>query len=196
MSTRDLIIRKSIRLFLRTSFKATSIQDIVDTLGITKGAFYWHFKSKDDLLLTIIEKYDSEFLCRLYAHMEACEGTFFRKFEEYSRYINEYARDHSEICALFVTLAAEMVGSRTEAERRIKRAYREYHAFIGSLLALGKEEGLLEAGYDVAVSAHLVLAIHHGLLLQRYMNRTTVDMPLLAGNYQDMILFGMVKKNR
>ena len=135
---RDLIVMKSIGLFLKTSFKATSIRHITDALGITKGAFYWHFKSKDELLLTIIDKYQNEFLERLYAHMEAFEGNFIKKFREYHKYINEYARDHGELCVLFVTLAAEMAGSRTMAERRIKRVYEEYHSFIASLLILGK----------------------------------------------------------
>lgn len=193
-SMRDLIIRKSISLFLRTSFKATSIQHITDTLGITKGAFYWHFKSKDELLLTVIDKYDGEFLERLYAHMEAFEGDFLRRFREYHKYINEYARDHSELCVLFVTLAAEMAGSRTMAERRIKRVYEKYHAFIESLLLSGKEDGLFDAGYDTVLNAHIVIAIHNGILLQWYMNRPSIDGPMLARTYRDVILYGMVAK--
>ena len=193
-SMRDLIVKKSIGLFLRTSFKATSIQHITDALGITKGAFYWHFKSKDELLLTIIEKYDNEFLERLYAHMEAFEGGFVKRFREYHKYINEYAREHGEFCVLFVTLAAEMAGSRTMAERRIKRVYERYHAFIESLLTQGKEEGLFDAGYDVTMNAHIVIAIHNGILLQWYMNKPEIDGPILARTYRNVILYGMVKK--
>ena len=190
---RDLILKKSIGLFLKTSFKATSIQHITDALGITKGAFYWHFKSKDELLLTIIDKYDNEFLERLYAHMEVFEGDFVKRFREYHKYINEYARDHSELCVLFVTLAAEMAGSRTMAERRIKRVYEQYHTFIESLLVSGKEEGLFDDRYDVTLNAHIIIAIHNGILLQWYMNRPEIDGPSLARTYRDVILYGMVK---
>jgi AcrR family transcriptional regulator len=192
---RDLIVKKSIGLFLRTSFKATSIQHITDALGITKGAFYWHFKSKDELLLTVIEKYDNEFLERLYAHMEVFEGTFVKKFREYHKYINEYAREHAEFCVLFVTLAAEMAGSRTMAERRIKRVYERYHTFIESLLLSGKEEGLFDIGYDVTLNAHIIIAIHNGILLQWYMNRPNIDGPQLARTYRDLILYGIVKES-
>jgi AcrR family transcriptional regulator len=191
---RDLIVRKSIGLFLKTSFKATTIQHITAALGITKGAFYWHFKSKDELLLTIIDKYDNEFLERLYAHMEVFEGDFVRRFREYHKYINEYAREHGEFCVLFVTLAAEMAGSRTMAERRIKRVYEKYHAFIASLLLSGKEEGLFDARYDVPLNAHVVIAIHNGILLQWYMNKSEIDGPSLARTYRDVILYGMVSE--
>jgi len=191
---RDLIIMRSIGLFLKTSFKATSIRHITDALGITKGAFYWHFKSKDELLLTIIEKYSNEFLERLYAHMEVFEGNFVKKFREYHKYINEYAREHGELCVLFVTLAAEMAGSRTLAERRIKGVYEKYHAFIESLLTLGKGEGFLEEGHDVALNAHIIIAIHNGILLQWYMNRRQIDGPSFARTYRDIILYGIVTK--
>jgi AcrR family transcriptional regulator len=191
---RDLIVTKSIGLFLRTSYKATSIRHITDALGITKGAFYWYFKSKDELLLTIIDKYQNEFLQRLYAHMEVFDGTFMKKFREYHKYINEYARGHSELCVLFVTLAAEMAGSRTMAERRIKGVQNQYRSFIESLLVLGKGEGLFEADYDVTLNAHIIIAVHSGILLQWYMNKGELDGPSMARAYRDMILYGMVAK--
>ena len=191
---RDLIVTKSIELFLRTSYKATSIRHITDALGITKGAFYWYFKSKDELLLTIIDKYQNELLERLYAHMEVFEGTFMKKFREYHKYINEYAREHSELCVLFVTLAAEMAGSRTMAERRIKRVQEQYRSFIESLLFLGMGEGLFDADYDVTLNAHIIIAVHSGILLQWYMNKRELDGPSMARAYRDMILYGMVAK--
>jgi AcrR family transcriptional regulator len=193
---RDRIVDKSIKLFLKTSFKATSIQHITDSLGITKGAFYWHFKSKDELLLTIIEKYSNDFLERLYAHMEVFQGDFIKRFREYHKYINEYAREHGEFCVLFVTLAAEMAGSRTEGERRIKGVYKKYHDFISSLLISGKKEGFFPAEYDVALNAHIIIAIHSGILLQWHMNKREIDGPTLARTYRDIILYGMVTKNR
>ena len=192
---RERIVSKSIPLFLRTSFKATSIQHITDTLGITKGAFYWHFKSKDELLLTVIEKYNSEFLEKLYAHMEIFEADFISRFREYHKYINEYAREHSELCVLFVTLAAEMAGSRTAAEQKIKEVYKRYQEFIESLLTSGKTEGVFPDGYDVTLNAYTIMAIHSGILLHWYMSKGEIDGPSLARTYRDMILYGMVKKD-
>lgn len=44
---------KSIELFERKGFTQTSIQDIVDELGVTKGTFYYYFSSKEQLLMDI-----------------------------------------------------------------------------------------------------------------------------------------------
>lgn len=191
---KERIVRESIQLFLKTSFKATSIQNITDALGITKGAFYWHFKSKDELLETIIEKYDAEFLEKLYAHMKNIEGNFLVKFKEYHKYINEYARDNGEFCVLFVTLAAETAGSKTTSENKIKWVYKKYHDFIASLLTIGKNEGLFNDAFNVSLNAHIVIAIHNGILLQWYMNRNEIEGPMLARTYRNIILHGMVAK--
>ncbi len=48
------IIETAFNLFVQNGYEQTSVQQIIDTLGISKGAFYHHFKSKDDLLDAVI----------------------------------------------------------------------------------------------------------------------------------------------
>ncbi|MCA0988365.1 TetR/AcrR family transcriptional regulator [Guptibacillus algicola] len=48
---------KSIELFEKKGFSETSIQDIVDAIGVTKGTFYYYFKSKEALLMDIHSSY-------------------------------------------------------------------------------------------------------------------------------------------
>ncbi|TLS38289.1 TetR/AcrR family transcriptional regulator [Pseudalkalibacillus caeni] len=56
------IIEKSLQLFETKGFSETSIQDIVDEMGVTKGTFYYYFKSKKQLLMDIHTMYISELL--------------------------------------------------------------------------------------------------------------------------------------
>jgi len=50
---KEKITEQSIQLFERKGFSETSIQDIVDSLGVTKGTFYYYFSSKEELLMDI-----------------------------------------------------------------------------------------------------------------------------------------------
>lgn len=50
---KDKITEQSIRLFEKKGFSETSIQDIVECLGVTKGTFYYYFSSKEELLMDI-----------------------------------------------------------------------------------------------------------------------------------------------
>ncbi|MCQ6560832.1 TetR/AcrR family transcriptional regulator [Paenibacillus mendelii] len=51
------IIHSAIKCFSEKGYRGTSIQDIADSIGIAKGSLYFYFKSKEDLLLSIIKYY-------------------------------------------------------------------------------------------------------------------------------------------
>jgi len=55
MSKKQLIIEKAIELFATKGIEATSVQQITEHCGISKGAFYLSFKSKDELIDSIID---------------------------------------------------------------------------------------------------------------------------------------------
>ena len=59
---RGRIIKESIDLFNKKGFSKTSIQDIVDAIGVTKGTFYYYFKSKQELLMDIHLTYIKDLL--------------------------------------------------------------------------------------------------------------------------------------
>ena len=55
------ILDVSFRLFMEKGYEHTSIQDILDQLGgLSKGAIYHHFKSKEDILVAVADKMMSE----------------------------------------------------------------------------------------------------------------------------------------
>jgi AcrR family transcriptional regulator len=55
LGTRDLIVQAADRLFYRRGYEKTSFTDIADEVKISRGNFYYHFKSKDDILSAVIE---------------------------------------------------------------------------------------------------------------------------------------------
>jgi AcrR family transcriptional regulator len=61
---KEKITGQSIRLFEKKGFSETSIQDIVDAIGVTKGTFYYYFSSKEELLMDIHLGYIDELLVR------------------------------------------------------------------------------------------------------------------------------------
>ncbi len=59
--TVNLILDVAFRLFIEKGYEHTSIQDIIDNLGgLSKGAIYHHFKSKEDILVAVTDRMTSE----------------------------------------------------------------------------------------------------------------------------------------
>lgn len=55
-ATIETILTVSARLFLEKGFDKTSMQDIAAAAGISKGAIYHHFQSKEDIIRAVTEK--------------------------------------------------------------------------------------------------------------------------------------------
>lgn len=53
--TRQHILDTALDVFSKKGFSRTTFVDIAEQIGLTKGAVYWHFKTKTDLLVALIE---------------------------------------------------------------------------------------------------------------------------------------------
>lgn len=87
MSThRDEILNKAFSQFLNKGYKACSLKDLEQVTGLTKGAFYYYFKSKEDILkeglkryATVIEDLTEEEFLQIASLKEYIESVLERK---------------------------------------------------------------------------------------------------------------------
>ena len=54
--TRRRILASALSLFVRKGYERTTFNDIAARLKMTKGAVYWHFESKERLLVELVEE--------------------------------------------------------------------------------------------------------------------------------------------
>jgi AcrR family transcriptional regulator len=55
--TRARIQRVALELFAERGYDGTSLREIAERLGVTKAALYYHFKSKEDIVASLVEDY-------------------------------------------------------------------------------------------------------------------------------------------
>jgi len=58
--TIENVVAVSAKLFVEKGYNQTSMQDIVDALGMSKGAIFHHFKSKEDILNAVVARHSEE----------------------------------------------------------------------------------------------------------------------------------------
>ncbi|MFJ7664185.1 TetR/AcrR family transcriptional regulator [Lysinibacillus sp. NPDC097162] len=68
------ILSISYRLFLEKGYEQTTIQDIINELGMSKGAIYHHFKSKEEILHAIGDKGNYSDTIELYKNLNHLNG--------------------------------------------------------------------------------------------------------------------------
>ena len=60
LNTRKAILESARRLFSRRGFERTSLSDIAKYAGVTRGAIYWHFEDKGELLCALCEEINKD----------------------------------------------------------------------------------------------------------------------------------------
>jgi AcrR family transcriptional regulator len=71
-ATRRALVEAGRKIFARDGFEASRIEDIAGATGHTRGAFYAHFSSKEDLFFALFEQESSERLRELRSVLEKC----------------------------------------------------------------------------------------------------------------------------
>ena len=57
LKTRQIILQSALDLFYQKGYSKTTFDEIASRIELTKGAVYWHFKNKPDLVAALINDY-------------------------------------------------------------------------------------------------------------------------------------------
>jgi TetR/AcrR family acrAB operon transcriptional repressor len=149
----------AIHLFAERGYRETSVRDIADAAGISRGSITWHFGSKAGLLEAIVK----ETIGALVASLEELDdATTLESWLELYRYI---VVDSGEV-RLFPMLLLEAIGPRSE----IRDAYVDFHQrmrdFITRRIAIAQQRGNIDDSIDAADLAAMMWATLVGAHLQ------------------------------
>ncbi|MBN2704197.1 MAG: TetR family transcriptional regulator [Pontiellaceae bacterium] len=163
--TRRQILEAALDVFSRKGYSRTTFVDIAQQIGLTKGAVYWHFKTKSDLLVALIEssiaRKEKELgdpvtasvslealrTCILRSAEKTIKDPQLRKFEFFVNFQIEWSEE----------LIAEV---RTGLEQVGEDPFKKYAVAVSLL----KERGLVDASVDADKLGSILLATWLGLM--------------------------------
>jgi len=164
---RDRIVSAALRVFTERGYGAT-IQDVVRDSGLSVGAIYTYFKSKEELFLACCDVMTSGSLETL-GHMIAGKATSAERLDIATRfYIDSIDRAPEGGPGLVTLVQAWAVADGEPRIREMLAKRRE--RFVGAgqvLLREGVARGELPAWLDVDATARGYISLLDGLLLQR-----------------------------
>lgn len=165
-SNRDYVIKVVSEMFLLRGFACTSMDDVVKQSGVSKSNIYYHFKSKDDLTLAVLENYIST-LQNLFREQSQAEDE--RLLPRLERYIEQLIQDLAERdCVGGCPLMSLMVeaGKTNEAVRvRLAQFFQQQKDQLTQLLDEGKRRGEVRNDLPASVLASLISSWLEGMLM-------------------------------
>lgn len=192
--TASRILFHGTKLFLERGYHGTSVENITQAAGLTKGAFYWHFRSKEELLKKVVREFERRFVDGMIEAVGKVNGGAAKKLEKYVRYSAAFAYHNRELVVSFTTLSAELLGAtpRHQIENDIRRVYKKHRDFLSELIRYGKKEGVFKGEGDSNLAALVVMAFHDGVLLHWSMNRGKIDGEAYVDTYKKIIMNGLL----
>lgn len=145
------VLTEGLRLFAERGLSATSIRDIADATGYSNPALYKHFKTKEELALTLFERCYNELMSRLTLAMRR-ENGFSRQFRAYVAAFTAFY-DSDPHAMIFTTDNLATLWPQVSPgmrERTIITLTRE-------LLERGREEALVSKDADLPLQLILVV---------------------------------------
>jgi TetR/AcrR family transcriptional regulator, fatty acid metabolism regulator protein len=190
---KEAIIQESIKLFLANGFRGTSVKEITEAVGIGRGTLYWYFKSKDEILLSIFDKWEKAFVDGLRHAVNGRKGDFVAKYKAFHKFSTEFARDQRELAIVFNNLTNEILGSHSAAEPMIKAAHERYCKVLQDMLEEGKKDGSVRDDIDPSLYAHVIASSHTGMLVEWFVNDENLAMGPFVRAFRDIILKGVTR---
>jgi AcrR family transcriptional regulator len=162
--TRQRIADAALPIFARSGYDRATVDEIVREAGYSKGAFYVHFESKEDLFWRMLEE-------RIARHQEAFRGALDEtrsvqvNIERLLTAIFAIFRKDAMWSALFIEFVAH--AARNEKVReRLAAMYQNWREFTVDALTLGRDVGRVRKDLDVEFAATVMVALIEGMIMQ------------------------------
>lgn len=190
--TRANLLDAAVRRFSLEGYHAASVDGICAEAGVSKGAFYHHFPSKQALFIALLEGWLKTVDAGLEAIRQPTVPETFVHMTHLLPAIFAAADDRLPMYLEFWTQASrdETIWAATIAP------YRHYSEYFTELIREGVAEGSLKADVDAPAAARVVLSLAVGLFLQGVLDPQGADWQKVAEESMQVLMNGLVQPER
>lgn len=191
--TRDLLLDAAERVFQRRGVSRTSLQEIAQEAGLTRGAIYWHFDNKADVFDAMMQRVTLPMVASLKGppEIEATDPLLHLRRNVATAF---HQTVHDEQVRRVFEIASHKVEYVDELQALRERHITERDACMGDLdrlLALAVERDQLPAGTSVRLAAIGLHALIDGLMHNWLLNPESFDLEAVGAQALDAHLAGL-----
>lgn len=165
--TRARILDSARRVFHQLGFNQSSLEEIARDAGLTRGAIYWHFKDKADLLFSLREDVSAPLIQRVDALLQSDKHP--RALDAIEAAMKEFfiaLDDNPVLRQVFEIMATrcEFVGEFSDLQEELDRPGREFLLKMEGVYARALNQNELQAPIPAAVAARDTWIFMNGLM--------------------------------
>jgi AcrR family transcriptional regulator len=184
LETRRDILAAAYRVFAEKGYAQTTIDDVAMACGVSKGAIYHHFASKEELFRGLLDDHRHE----IEGMRAAIAGA--TSFADVLRGVVDVWLDHYRSDASFMPLSLELRVQATRApwaREFVADFYAQLRLMIAALLRASQDAGFVRDDLDVEAAATLLFGVLDGPCLQASIDPAHVNLDRISGPIVDLI---------
>lgn len=157
-------LRKAMELFWEQGYGATSMDNLVEHVGIGRASLYATFGSKRDLFLRALDAYIQERVTRL-TEVLSQPGPVLPAITTVLRMFMSRATNLDQPGCMVVNTASELATRDAQAARQVQRSWMALESTLASALARAKAQGEISPDRDSHALASFLLVFIQGILV-------------------------------
>ncbi len=185
--TQKAIVAAAAQLFAERGFGSTSLEDIAEVLGVTKGALYYHVKNKEEILrliyLSVLNVAEEPLRRIVESDLPAVE-----KLHRAIEHHIEVSADRSPAITVFYREHPHLTGPFA---REITLRQKDYERYFEQIIEEGLDTGAFKAGSDPKIIMFGILGMCHWLS-QWYKPAGRYTPQQIATMFTNMVEHGLV----
>jgi AcrR family transcriptional regulator len=149
MGLKDAIIHESQKLFSLKGFVNTGINDIIEAADTSKGGFYNHFASKEELFYEVLSESQQIWREKILTGIREIDSPTDKIIQICHNYKDRYLKDFENFPGgcIFITLSVELDDQHTHLAQEINQGYRGFRNLLKNIIS----EGIQREEFDESI---------------------------------------------
>jgi AcrR family transcriptional regulator len=192
----EALLTKALTLFITQGYHATTVEEIAQAADLTKGAVYFYFKSKANVLKTLLDRTEELTVEPTLAAMEAAGTDPRDRLNAFVRSQSVIGAEKTEYMLLAILMSAEFNGSGDEIEKRLTDLMARMEDALRETVKVGQENGAFRKGIGANELASVIMATNKGCYVEWYMRGGDLKGHDFARAFRDFVFDGVAADSR
>ncbi|MEC7463027.1 MAG: TetR/AcrR family transcriptional regulator, partial [Pseudomonadota bacterium] len=178
-------------LFITQGYHATTVEVIAQAAGLTKGAVYFYFKSKANVLTTLLDRTEELTVEPTIAAMNAAGDNPKDRLNAFVRSQSVIGAEKTEYMLLAILMSAEFNGSGHAIEIRLIELMARMENALKETVKSGQQDGVFRNEIRADEIASVIMATNKGCYVEWYMRGDDLKGQDFARAFKDFVFDGV-----
>lgn len=160
---KEVILDKAIDLFWFKGYNGSSMQDVVDTLGLSRSSLYDTFGDKRQLYLAALERYRNQAAGGLIEMVKNSRNTIKSLEKIFDMLVNDSFTDRLTRGCFMVNSSVELAPHDKDIDKLVRDNMQDIEDALFELIKRGQESGEISGGNDARAIARFLFNTISGL---------------------------------